>query len=188
VTYGMGLMVEELKGVNVVYHGGDNVGYHSDMLWLPEHGAGAVILTNGDPGWYIRHAFRRKLLELLFDGRREADSWVSDIAKGFFSDLASKRKLVTAPADPTDAAKLAARYANDELGEITVRRAGAKLIFDAGEWKSEVASRHNADGTLSFRAIDPGFDPFDLDFLAGQAGKRTLTLREAQATYVFTEK
>lgn len=24
------------------------------MMWLPEHGVGAVVLTNGDPGWMIR--------------------------------------------------------------------------------------------------------------------------------------
>ena len=50
------------------------IGFHSDMMWLPEHGVGAVILTNGDPGWLVRTMFRRKLLEVLFDGRAEADA------------------------------------------------------------------------------------------------------------------
>ena len=189
VTYGMGLMVEELKGVTMVYHGGDNVGYHSDVLWLPEHGAGAVILMNGDPGGYVRYAFRRKLLELLFDGRKEADAWVSNIAKGFFEDLASRRRLATVPADAADAAKLATTYANDELGEITIRRDGQKVILDVGEWKSELASRRNADGTVSFRIIEPGIEPFDVELVASVEGnKRKLTLHEAQEKYVFVEK
>ena len=55
-------------GMPVVHHGGDMIGFHSDMMWLPEHGVGAVILTNGDPGWLVRTVFRRKLLEVLFDG------------------------------------------------------------------------------------------------------------------------
>jgi CubicO group peptidase (beta-lactamase class C family) len=71
-VYGMGLMVDSAYGVSVVHHGGDMFGYHSDMMWLPDHGVGAVILTNGDPGWFIRSRFRRKLLEVLFDGRSEA--------------------------------------------------------------------------------------------------------------------
>ena len=33
-------------------------------------------LTNGDPGWIIRGVFRRKLLEVLFDGKPEADGQV----------------------------------------------------------------------------------------------------------------
>ena len=50
VTYGMALMVDTRYGIPVVHHGGDLAGYHSDMIWLPEHGVGAVILTNGDSG------------------------------------------------------------------------------------------------------------------------------------------
>jgi CubicO group peptidase (beta-lactamase class C family) len=70
-TYGMGLMVDKTYGVPVVHHGGDMIGFHSDMIWLPEQNVGAVILTNSDPGWLIRGGFRRKLLEVLFDGRAE---------------------------------------------------------------------------------------------------------------------
>ncbi|MEO7096166.1 MAG: serine hydrolase domain-containing protein, partial [Polyangiales bacterium] len=68
-TYGMGLMVDTTYGVTVVHHGGDMIGFHSDMMWVPEHGVGAVVLTNGNPGWVLRTVFRRKLLEVLFDGR-----------------------------------------------------------------------------------------------------------------------
>ena len=50
-AYGMGLMVDQTYGTPVVHHGGSMIGYNSDMMWLPEHGVGAVVLTNGDPGW-----------------------------------------------------------------------------------------------------------------------------------------
>ncbi|HJS93191.1 MAG TPA: Ldh family oxidoreductase, partial [Solirubrobacteraceae bacterium] len=45
-TYGMGLMVNTHYGIPVVHHGGDLIGYHSDMMWLPEQGVGAVILQD----------------------------------------------------------------------------------------------------------------------------------------------
>src|SRR5713101_1973414 len=48
-SYGMGLMVDTTYGVPIVHHGGDMIGYHSDMIWLPEQNVGAVVLTNGDP-------------------------------------------------------------------------------------------------------------------------------------------
>jgi CubicO group peptidase (beta-lactamase class C family) len=125
-TYGMGLMVDTKYGIPVVHHGGDMIGYHSDMIWLPEHGVGAVILTNADPGWVLRGAFRRKLLEVLFDGRPEADADVAAQAKSYFDQLAAERKLFTVPAPAEDAGKLAARYTNDALGEIAVRRSGGR--------------------------------------------------------------
>ena len=95
-------MVDTTYGVPVVHHGGDMIGYHSDMMWLPQQNVGAVILTNGDPGWLIRSRFRRKLLEVLFDGRQEADAQLDADAKRFFSSLEADRKLVTIPADATE--------------------------------------------------------------------------------------
>jgi hypothetical protein len=180
VTYGMGLFVDNQYGTTVVHHGGDMIGFHSDMIWLPEHGVGAVILTNSDPGWLIRDAFRRKLLEVLFDGNAEADGQIAANAKTFFDELAAERKLMTVPADPAEAGKLAAGYANPALGTIVVSRKGAATTFDFGEWSSEMASRKNPDGTISFITIVPGFN--GLEFVVGD---KTLTLRDAQHEYVF---
>ncbi|MEO8180936.1 MAG: serine hydrolase domain-containing protein [Deltaproteobacteria bacterium] len=185
-TYGMGLMVDKTWGVTVVHHGGDLIGFHSDMMWLPEHGVGAVILTNGDPGWMIRGQFQRKLLELLFDGKPEADAKLAANAKAFFDNLAAERKLVTVPAASTLTGKLAARYTSAALGEIAVRKKDTATVFDFGEYASEVASRTNPDGTVSFITIVPGMN--GLEFVVGaKDGKRTLTTRDGQHEYVFVE-
>src|SRR5262249_9683794 len=149
------------------------IGFHSDMIWLPEHGIGAVILTNGDPGWLIRGHFRRKLLEVLFDGKPEGDADVESAAKTFFKDRDAEHKLMTVPADSADAAKLAAHYAHDVLGGIKVHHEGAATVFEFDEWKSEVASRHNPDGSISFITIRPGIEGFEF-VVGGKADKRTL--------------
>jgi CubicO group peptidase (beta-lactamase class C family) len=187
VTYGMGLMVDTTYGVPVVHHGGDLVGYHSDMMWLPQQNVGAVILTNADPGWLLRDRFRRKLLEVLFDGHPEAEGQLDADAKNFYASLAADRKLLTIPADANESAKLAKHYANPSLGEITVSQSGASTIFDFSYWKSEVASRKNPDGTISFITIVPG--ELGFEFVVGSSGsKRTLTIRDAQHEYVFDER
>jgi len=186
-TYGMGLMVDTVYGTSVVHHGGDMIGFHSDMMWLPEHGVGAVILTNGDPGWIIRTAFRRKLLEVLFDGKQEADGQITAQAKAYFDEMAAERKLLAIPADAAASGLLAARYSNAALGEVAVGRKGGAVIFDFGEFSSEVGSRVNPDGTTSFITVVPGFN--GLEFVVGKSGdKRVLTLRDAQHEYVLQEK
>jgi hypothetical protein len=179
-------MVDSTYGVPVVHHGGDLIGYHSDMIWLPKQNVGAVILTNADPGWILRTAFRRKLLEVLFDGRAEADADVAAQAKSFFEQLAAERKLVTVPAAPADAEKLAPHYSNAALGDIAVTHAGAATLFDFGEWKSEMASRHNPDGSVSFLTTAPGIAGFE--FVVGTGAKRSLIVRDAQHEYVFAEQ
>jgi CubicO group peptidase (beta-lactamase class C family) len=185
-TYGMGLMVDTTYGVGVVHHGGDLVGYHSDMMWLPQQNVGLVILTNADPGWLLRGRIRRKLLELLFDGHPEAEGLLNADAKSFYADLAAERKLMTIPADANESAKLAKHYANASLGEITVSTSRASTIFDFGEWKSEVASRKNPDGTISFITTVPG--ELGFEFVVGSGARRTLTIRDAQHEYVFEER
>jgi hypothetical protein len=185
-SYGMGLIVDRQYEVEVVHHGGDMIGFHSDMMWLPKHGVGAVVLTNGDPGWIVRDQFRRKLLEVLFDGRPEADALAAARAKSFFEQIAADRKLLTVPADSGEAGKLAGRYHNDALGEVAVGRDGGRTIFDFGEWRSEVGSRRNPDGTVSFITVTPGVLGFE--FVVGTGERRTLVTRDAQHEYVFAEQ
>jgi CubicO group peptidase (beta-lactamase class C family) len=184
--YGMGLQVDQTYGTPVVHHGGSMIGYKSDMMWLPAHDVGAVVLTNGDSGWAISGNFRRKLLEVLFDGKPEADNDVAAAAKAMKEHIAAERKLLTVPPDPAAVAKLAPRYASDALGEIAVTK-GAKAVFDFGEFKSEVASRSNPDGTVSFLTTIPGFTGLEF-VVGGGSDKRTLVFRDAQHEYTFTEK
>jgi len=184
-AYGMGEFIRHKYDITVFDHGGDLIGYHSDMLWIPEANVAAVILTNGDLGPSIRGQFQRKLLELLYDGKPEADENVAQSAKNFFTSLAAGRKLLTVPADPAEAGKLAKSYKNDKLGNIVVSHKDGKTIFDFGEFKSDVASTKNPDGTVTFSTIVNGLQ--GLDFTAGESGgKPTLTTRDSQHEYVFT--
>jgi CubicO group peptidase (beta-lactamase class C family) len=181
--YGMGLMVDENYGVSVVHHGGDMIGYHSDMMWLPDHGVGAVVLTNGEPGWLIRFGFRRKLLEVLFDGEPEADESLRARSEQFLSSMAVEYELLSIPADTSESAELADFYRNAALGEIVVTRTDSITTFDFGEWKSEVGSRLNPDDTVSFMTIAPGIT--GLEFVVGSGEEKTLIMRDAQHEYVF---
>jgi CubicO group peptidase (beta-lactamase class C family) len=184
--YGMGLQVDLTYGTQVVHHGGSMIGYKSDMMWLPEHGVAAVVLTNGDPGFTIAGNFRRKLLEVLFDGKPEADNDLAAAAKAMKERIVAERKLLTVPPDAAEVAKLGSRYASAALGEIAVTKA-ERAVFDFGEFKSEVASRKNPDGSVSFLTTIPGFD--GLEFVVGSGSdKRTLVFRDAQHEYTFTEK
>jgi CubicO group peptidase (beta-lactamase class C family) len=185
-TYGMGLMVDHTWGIPVVHHGGDLVGYHSDMIWLPDQNVGAVILTNAEAGAILRSAFRRKLLEVLFDGQSLADAELASAGRELRQSIASERERLSVPAADDDAIKLATHYHSDALGDIAVSRERLATYFDVGEWKSPVASRHNPDGSVSFITIAPGI--LGLEAVVGSAnGKRTLVVRDAQHTYTFTE-
>lgn len=184
--YGMGLMVDRGSGIPVVHHGGDMPGYHSDMFWLPEHGVGAVILTNADTGWRLRGPFFRRLLEVLFDGNREAAADLAAAASTWKAEVAKARERLVVPADPAEVARLATRYRNPALGSVSVVQEGGQTILDAGEWKARVASRKNDDGTTSLVTVAPCLEGFE--FVVGtREGKRALVVRDAQHEYAFVE-
>ena len=122
---------------------------------------GAVILTNADTGGLMLGPFRRRFLEVLFDGKPEAMEDVTKSAENFKAVQAKFRERLTLPADPEPAGRLAAHYTSPELGELTIRRQGTTVIFDLGEWRSTVASRKNDDGTISFMTISPGASGFE---------------------------
>jgi hypothetical protein len=185
-SYGMGLQADNRWGTPVVSHGGSMIGFKSDIMFLPEHGVGAVILTNADTGGMMLGPFRRRFLEVLFDGKPEAAEDVAKAAENYTAAQAKYRERLVVPASEDAAGALASRYTSPELGELAVVRKGSSTIFDLGEWRSSVASRKNDDGTISFITVDPGDSGFE--FVQGKRGdKRALIVREGQHEYIFTE-
>ncbi|MTW35255.1 serine hydrolase [Pseudoduganella danionis] len=185
--YGMGLSVDRSMGVDVVHHGGSLFGYKSDWYLLPDAGIGAVLLTNSEQGRVLLGAFQRRLLELVYDGEETAMKNLRTRVTAEKAEFSKNYQSYTLPAQ--DASRLARRYHSKELGELKVRHQGKELIFDFGEWQSGMASRKNADGTLTYLTLDQGFAPDPFEFTVTQhQGKRALVTRDGQHDYFFVEQ
>jgi len=185
-NYAMALMVDKSDGTTVIDHGGDMGGFHSNMMWWPEQKVGAVILTNADEGVNLRGPFKRRLMELMFDGELQAEAAAKAGAKANREGFEAFVKLLQHPADAKGLESLASRYHNDALGELAVTRKDGKAWFDVGAFSSEVATMPQPDGSLAFVTIDP----VALGFLfvrAEKDGVRKLIVRDGQHEYVFDE-
>jgi len=185
-SYGMGLTVDHAYGVQVVSHGGSMSGFKSNWWAVPGAGIGAVLLTNSDNGGRLLGPFGRRLLEVVYDGKPEAEADVASQAAAHKAELAKDRDRLVVPAAADAVAGLAKHYSSKELGDLDVQFSNGATVFDLGEWKSSVASRKNDDGTTSFITIDPGTDGFE--FVVGErSGKRVLVIRDGQHEYTFAE-
>jgi CubicO group peptidase (beta-lactamase class C family) len=184
-SYGMGLAIDTRWGVPLAFHGGDLSGYHSDVIWLPDHNIGAVILTNAQAGGIIREELRRKLLEVVFDGQPCADAELATAAAQLRAEMAADRARMSVPPGAADLQLLAPAYHSDALGELSILTASDRVDFDFGEWRSPVASRHNPDGTVSFVLIAPGLRNREL-IADPRDPQRRLTMRDGQHEYVFS--
>ncbi len=118
---------------------------------------------------------------------REAEKEIEASAAPYKAERVKAWERLVVPAAPDQVVKLAKKYHSKELGDIDVTNAGGRTVFDFGEWKSAVASRKNDDGSISFITIDPSVGGFE--FVVGdKGGKRTLTIRDGQHEYTFTEQ
>lgn len=185
LSYGLGLFVGKDRDVAIVHHGGNTLGFTSDTFFFPDYGIGAVVLTNAGQANEFRSAVRRRLLEILFDGRDEAKESLA------FS-LSQRRTLMEKVIGETDFTperswleSLVGAYDNPSLGHVDVRldeTGGA--TFDAGEWKSPLARWRGPDGVA--QVILTGAPFAGLGFLPGEKdGRPTLNLELSQQRYVF---
>ncbi|GAB6195784.1 serine hydrolase domain-containing protein [Lysobacter xanthus] len=185
-NYAMALMVDRSDGVTVVDHGGDMGGFHSNMMWWPDQKVGAVILTNSDAGVMLRGPFKRRLMELMFDGEPQAEAAAAAGAKAMHAEYEAGRKLIQWPADAAALAGLAPHYRNAALGDLIVTRKGNETWFDVGTFSSAVATLPQPDGSLAFLTIDPQAAGFPF-VRADEDGVRRLIVRDGQHEYVFDE-
>lgn len=156
------------------------------MVWWPEHDVGAVILTNSsDGGTSLRNVFRRRLMEMLFDGSAEAEPNLSVFRDLAADETAALGETLTRPVPDELYERLAPLYVSPELGEIRMRRDAGTLWFDFGGWKSEMASRRDGGGDRDGNAVLVTVSPGTVGFEFRLATNDSLVLSDGKRDYVF---
>ncbi|UHQ23044.1 beta-lactamase family protein [Lysobacter sp. 5GHs7-4] len=181
--YGMGLKTDRQLGVLQVFHGGSMAGYQTEVRWLPEAGAGYVLMMNADAGAQLRGLMADRFIEVLFDVDRKTAATLKALPPSLHKEQQQHRAGLRMPLDATTLATLAPLYAHPTLGTVRVRRDGAKTWFDFGLWRTEVALADSEAGTV-LESISPGVAGFQ--FTPTQKhGARALVLADGQRTYTF---
>jgi CubicO group peptidase (beta-lactamase class C family) len=183
--YGMGLWLEDVKGIRIIRHGGSMFGYKSNFFLVPDLGVGGVILTNADSGWSLARAVTHRTLELIYDGKPEAEEDLLASVREQQAYLRGAQQNWQLPPDPGEVKRLEGFYRNTVLGEIIVSPGDHDVVFQFGGWKSHMATKANPDGTTSFVSIDPGVRGFEFNAPATTGAYTRLRLRDAQHQYDY---
>lgn len=184
ISYGLGLFVEEDHGLHVVHHGGNNLGFTSDMYIFPDHGVGVVMLMNAGSANTFRRVVHRRVVELLFDGREEAAKTLAFSLEKKKDVLEQELGKITAQPDAAWLDSVKGTYKSPSLGVIKLASEGAKGVLDAGEWRSTFGRLRASDGTIKVVLLDPPLAGLEL-MPANQGGKKTLSLDAPQQKYGF---
>jgi hypothetical protein len=130
--------------------------------------------------------FVRRLLEVLYDGRPEAERAVAAAAARIRAQAAAQRQSLTVPGDPEVLDGLATRYESPGIGAVTISSKDGVKWITAGSIEGPIATRLNPDGTVSLISIGPG--QINVEALVGiEDGVRTLTVRDSQHEYRYAE-
>ncbi len=182
--YGMGLEDDATFGVSVIQHGGSMFGYKSNWFAIPSADVGMVVLTNSEYGYTLANSLKRKLLEVLYNGKSEAAEDVASTVERRAASEAKIRSQLIYPVPTASSAMLIGSYSNAELGPLKISREGDRLMMRTTSIWSELAMKPNGDGTSSLYTISPGIGG-EGPLVGNKDGKTTLTLNDDQHAYVW---
>lgn len=184
MSYGLALMMDNDHGVLTVGHGGNTNGFTTNMFFLPEHNIGFVILINAAGANMFAQAVQRKFMELLFDGKIEADKMLSAGLEQQKKMCAKNLETIILNPDSTWLNSYSGIYEHPTLGQMTLKEVAQGVELSTSTWKSSLGQRKQNDGTLQLITVDVPFA--GLEFLPEQHGNiMQLVLELGQHTYVF---
>lgn len=132
-SYGLGWFVSDYKGLQLIDHGGNTLGFTSSFGFLPEVDLGIIVLTNGQGTNYFSDSVRARLLELLFDQEAEAAATMQFA----YEQLQSQFEFTERLRETIDQAAVEPyldTFTNPALGTLELRMEGDTLVADAGEF------------------------------------------------------
>ena len=179
-AYGIGLFLDNAAGVPTLRHAGSLPGVASDFIAIPGAEVGAVILANAEAGAVLVSAFKRRLLEILFDAEPKAADEVAAAVARRASETDSLARSVQVPPPRAMGDALAPRYRSPDLGDLVVDRAGGELRLRFASGAARVGLR--ADGALF--SVEPGLRGivFELDHATAPP---SIVIRDGQHEYRY---
>lgn len=145
-SYGLGWMTGEYKGLRVIYHGGNTLGFTSDLAFLPEVGVGIVVLANAQQANTFNVAVRTRLFELLYDVDSEIERGLEFLLQQTEMSLAELQAVLQDELDVDVVTPYLGRYTNGALGDIDLLWEEGRLILDVGEFRTELRPVTNREG------------------------------------------
>jgi CubicO group peptidase (beta-lactamase class C family) len=186
--YGLGWFTTDYKGQPRIGHGGDTIGFGSNIDFMPEAGIGIVVLTNAGNMSTFGAGVAGRLYELAFDQAFETDAKVGAYFGGIKQAYLDASSAVKPAIDPREIASYEGTYRNAELGEVQLTFRAGELALDAGSFSTQLGSV--GEGRYLF--LNPPMPAAMITLSRDDRGKPALVLvtnnPDAPGTWEFVRK
>lgn len=141
LSYGMGWFIEDYRGIKLIWHDGDVLGFKSQLTVIPEADVGLVVLTNRVLSMVFSYGLQYRLVELLYDLPPEAEETYDQMWDNFQRAIVDLRSGPSPTVDPAAVAKYLGRYTDDWWVELR----GDKLFAGRGPYEWHLLQLNETD-------------------------------------------
>lgn len=186
-TYGLGLFLENDRGLEIIGHPGNTLGFTSDMFFLPKDNIGMVVLVNAGSANAFRGILRQKFIEMFYGAEVKSDKEIIYAVERRNDGLKKvKKRMGLKSKDTKWIEKFIGKYKNSDLGTVEIKKTSDGLVLDVGEWSSRIASFSEDSGDKLITLADaPWIGGFE--FQVKSHPKKQLVLKSGQQNYDFEE-
>lgn len=188
-SYGLGWLIGDYKGLQFIEHGGNTLGFTSELFFIPDAGLGISVLTNAQASNLFNTAVRTRLLELVYDQEPKIADEIQALITQSETQYAQLMVNISEEIDPEAVQPFLGTYTNEVLGEVTLSlNDEGEFIADTGEFSTSLwlSTGDNAEPNTYVTASAP---------LVGTPivfretdGTPELIIGEGILSYVFTHE
>ncbi len=156
LEYGLGFLHSEEQGLEVISHGGNTLGFTSDLFFLPAHDLGVAVLTNLRVANAFLDALRQRLFEILFGAEQKSEQMVAATCRSHAEQAAGRRDRIK-----TDSSSVAwmdefvGEYRSRELGPARILRNGEGFSVEFESWGSALGAEVQQNGARLIALTSP---------------------------------
>ncbi len=188
-SYGLGWFIDEYKGVQLIEHGGNTLGFSTDFAFLPEKGVGILVITNAQASNAFNMAVRNRFLELIYQQPDEGSEGLTFFLEQQQDGVENfEKNLQTFTLEEVE--PYLGTFSNDALGSITLTLDAEKLMVNAGEFQSELRKAINqATDKVAYIMVDPPLaGSLGFEFQTDEASNPIIVLDMVTDVYTFTRQ
>lgn len=187
IDYGLGWFVGDYRGLQLIDHGGNTLGFTSSFGFLPEVELGIIVLSNSQGANYFTESVRARLLELLFAQEAEAAANMQFAYEQLQNQLDITSRLRDA-VDPATVEPYLHTFSNPALGALELRLEGDSLIADVGEFAVPLlplVEEDEPDTLAGYLATEAPITGLLFELTENEDGAPVVTFGEGAVAYTF---
>ncbi len=154
--YGLGFLHTKEQGLEVISHGGNTLGFTSDLFFLPERDLGVVVLTNLRVANAFLGTLRQRVFEVAFGAEQKSEEMVAATCKARRDEAAGRRDRIK-----TDSGSVAwidefvGEYRSRELGPARIMGNGGQFCVEFESWGSTLGVEVQQNGARLIALTGP---------------------------------